>query len=99
MDVIDFSLYSAYSTATYADWKQTQQIARHPERFKEANAPIGDNPSTGKVNQYFARKIALEVGISVILPITFSRIFLGGMSIYEFQAVKHNHSIGIKFNF
>lgn len=42
-----------------ADWLQTRQIARSPDRWAENNAPLGRHPSIGRVNNYFALTGAL----------------------------------------
>ena len=42
-------------TALHAvDWGQTLDISDHPERFYEINPCLGEHPSRGKVNRYFA---------------------------------------------
>lgn len=98
-DKYDYSLYGAYAVVTYADWRQTQYIAKHPESFQENNKKIGEHPSISTVNNYFWRKAALETSIAYILPGWYRKSFLGGMTIYEFQIVHHNKSAGIKFSF
>ena len=47
-----------------ADWLQTRYIATHPEEFSEANPILGDHPSTGEVNLYFAVYTAAHYLIS-----------------------------------
>src|SRR5258708_36716438 len=98
-DRYDYSLYGAYSVVTYVDWRQTQYIARHPESFLETNKKIGEHPSISTVNNYFWRKAALETSIAYILPSWYRKSFLGGMAVYEFQGIRQNRKLGVKFSF
>lgn len=98
-DKYDYSLYGAYAVVTYMDWRQTQNIAKHPESFQENNKKIGEHPSISTVNNYFWRKAALETSIAYILPGWYRKSFLGGMAIYEFRLVQHNRSVGVGFSF
>lgn len=37
-----------------ADYLQTRQIAKNPDRWHETNPALGLHPSVGRVNSYFA---------------------------------------------
>lgn len=37
-----------------ADWAQTRTIAKNPQQYHETNPILGEHPSSGRVNNYFA---------------------------------------------
>jgi hypothetical protein len=43
-----------YLTLHGTDWAQTRTIAKNPQDFRETNKLLGEHPSVGKVNNYFA---------------------------------------------
>lgn len=45
------------------DWAQTRYIAANPDRFRERNPTIGENPTLGKVNQQFLITGAVFYGL------------------------------------
>ena len=51
-----------------ADWRQTRYIANHPQDYYEMNPLIGEHPSVGRVNTYFAASIASRALVSALLP-------------------------------
>ncbi len=55
-------------TALTADWMQTKYIATHGNEYREMNPILGEHPSKGQVNAYFAGLAAFNVGASMILP-------------------------------
>jgi len=61
-------------TALTADWLQTRYIASHGNEYRETNFILGEHPSKGQVNAYFAGLAAFNVGASMILP---SKIVIG----------------------
>jgi hypothetical protein len=50
------------------DWLQTKYIATHGNEYRETNPMLGDHPSKGQVNAYFAGLAAFNVGMSALLP-------------------------------
>lgn len=81
-----------------ADWAQTRYIASHAD-YHEKNKMLGQHPSMGRVNWYFAGSIAGTVGIAYALPSNYRKIFLGGIVLLETSVVLHNNSIGIGMKF
>jgi hypothetical protein len=61
-------------TALTADYLQTRYIASHGDEYRETNFILGEHPSKGQVNAYFAGLAAFNVGTSIILP---SKIVIG----------------------
>lgn len=90
------------------DWRQTRYIAKNPDRFHErgiASHFIGEHPSTGDVDQYFALSIILTNGIGYFLPesatvfgLQFNpkKSFYIGANIYEGYYVLNNIELGIR---
>jgi hypothetical protein len=50
------------------DWLQTKYIATHGNEYRETNPMLGDHPSKGQVNAYFAGLAAFNIGMSALLP-------------------------------
>lgn len=50
------------------DWAQTRTIAAHPEKYHEMNPVVGEHPSAGNVNRYFAATTLLHLGVAYALP-------------------------------
>lgn len=50
------------------DWLQTRYIASHGNEYRETNPMLGEHPSKGQVNAYFAGLAAFNVATSCLLP-------------------------------
>lgn len=59
---------STYLVLHTLDWRQTQYIAKHPEKLVEFNPVIGTHPSDSEVNRYFIATGLLHVAASYYLP-------------------------------
>ena len=97
----DIGLEAAYLGVWAMDWKQTQMIARNPDRFYEANMykVIGRNPSVNHVNQYFLAGALLHVAIVNALPEKYRTVFQAVSISSEVVFVKRNYSIGLTVKF
>lgn len=91
-----------------ADWGQTRWIVRHPQDpthngvytwRAEGNPLLGDYPSIGKVNTYFAAAAVGHAAISYILPRgwrdAWQYVWIGA----EANQVRRNYYMGIKLAF
>ena len=91
---MDTALYFALALQT-ADWMQTRQIAKDPAYY-EYNPILGNHPSMGKVNRYFA---AIEAG-TVALNLTLPKEYAHGLNLasigFETAVVGHNLHIGLR---
>jgi hypothetical protein len=96
---LDYSLGGGAATMMLIDWAQTRYAARHPDQYSERNSAIGEQPSTAKVDQYFALASLLMVGVTYVLPRHERRLFLGGVLVVETSAVVSNYRIGVKVDF
>ena len=67
-------------TAMTADWLQTKYIATHGNEYRETNFILGEHPSKGQVNAYFAGLAAFNVGMSMVLP---SKIVVGDDIVFK----------------
>jgi hypothetical protein len=83
------------------DWGQTRDMVRRPqiEDFHENNPLLGKNPSIGRVDRYFALRMAGTVGLSYALPQRYRRWFLGGMIVIDSLYIINNHQIGLRAEF
>jgi hypothetical protein len=81
------------------DWGQTRDIAKHPERFVEHNPILGAHPSVGAVDRYFIVSMAGTVGVAAVLPATYRKWFLGGVTVLETAIVIDNRHLGLRVRF
>lgn len=51
-----------------ADWGQTRAIAKNPTQFSEINKILGEHPSSGRVNNYFAASMIGHTLLMNALP-------------------------------
>lgn len=84
-----------------ADWGQTRDIAQHPNRFQEfeSRPVLGDTPSVGKVNNYFAVAIIGHAAVSYLLPTDWRAGWQYVVIGVELNTVAHNRSIGLRVSF
>ena len=79
------------------DWRQTRYIANHPREYYEMNPILGEHPSPGRVNTYFATMIAANVAVTALLPPPY-RAWWQYISIgTQGFVVIHNFDAGIGF--
>lgn len=95
----DTAREAVFLTLYMLDWGQTRTIARHPERRSEANAFLGEHPSAGRVDRYFAVTALAHVGVAYVLPSSwragFQYITIG----IELSTVNRNRHLGIAVDF
>ena len=96
---LDYALAGGAFTMMAVDWAQTRYAARHPSHYSERNPILGEQPSTAKVDQYFALASLLMAGATYLLPQQERRLFLGGVLVVETSAVVSNYRIGVKVDF
>lgn len=95
----DKALLAASTTMLILDWGQTLYIAKNPVRFHELNPILGEHPSVGSVNTYFAAAIIGNYLLADWLGATNRRLYLGGITALEAGVVLHNRGLGIKVSF
>jgi hypothetical protein len=61
-------LEALYLIPHYLDWKQTRWGSRHPDQFEERNPILGNSPSQGKVDAYFAITPILKYLLGNAIP-------------------------------
>lgn len=97
IDTKDIILEASWQALHYIDYRQTIEIAEHPDQFKERNPILGSHPSKGTVNTYFAITSALHLIAFYIIPDkyrdTMEIITLMGTS----ACVMNNYRIGVRF--
>jgi hypothetical protein len=90
----------AYQAVHVADWLQTLQIARNPDRWSETNPILGEHPSVSDVNQYFLATAVGHALISHYIPSAkMTRVWQGTTIAIQRGYVIHNHSLGISIKF
>ena len=112
-DTTDKVLGATALAFTVADWAQTRYIAQNPcinagggtdcaDPYREvglARRFIGEHPTTGQVDRYFAGAIAVSALAAHYLPSTYRKGFLGGITLIELSVVARNRSIGLRMEF
>ena len=94
----DWNRQFAYTVLDLADWAQTRYIATRPQ-FHETNRFLGEHPSLGKVNNYFAATLAAHWLITDLLPSRYRPVWQYGTITFEAYFVLHNRSLGVGFKF
>jgi len=97
----DTVLQVTYSALHIMDWSQTLHIARNSEKYYETNPILGEHPSTGRVNTYFAVTLLANTVIPMHLNKPYRNIWQGIWIINQYTYVQHNRriSIGITLGF
>ncbi len=91
----DTTLQVTYLTLHAMDWAQTLHIARNPQRYYETNHSLGQHPSEGRVNSYFALTGIANTALTVALPKPWRTGWQVGIIVHDYTYVQHNHRIGI----
>jgi len=95
MDTLEIT----WQTLWAADYLQTRQIAKAPDSYYEKNKFLGEHPSVGKVNVYFAASAAAHYMVSQALPPRWRETWQMVTIVYEVDAVVQNYKIGLGFSF
>jgi hypothetical protein len=64
----DTVMQLAATGVTTVDWLQTRYISTHPATCSEANIALGQHPTLGRVDAYFASVVAGEVLLAYVAP-------------------------------
>jgi hypothetical protein len=86
-------------TETSASLNGQAPLITRRRTHRETNPLLGDNPSIGDVDKYFAGALLLTAGLSYALPAKYRRSFLGGVIVLESVIVARNHHIGLRVDF
>lgn len=81
------------------DWAQTRYIAKHPDEFQEINTILGDHPTLGRVDGYFASLALIHFGISYLLPDRWRPVWQYVSIGFEAGIVTRNYKLGVGFDF
>jgi hypothetical protein len=91
-----------YEILNAADWAQTRQIARNPEKYYEKDFAnngssefIGSHPSTGKVNGWHLLKAVGQPYIASKLPEPYRSLFQSVSLGMAGSTVKNNVTLGL----
>ena len=95
----DVKREAVYLAVDTVDWLQTRNIARDPNKWYETNSVLGEHPSVGKVNMYFATMMLVHIGIVDALPSEYRPVFQYTTIMVELNYVAHNYSLGISMKF
>ena len=89
------ALAATAGTLLSADWLQTRQIAKNPDKFHEYNPVLGEHPNQGKVNLYFLAAAGGLLLLADFLPAEYRTGLLYGVVAVQAAAVANNLSEGI----
>ena len=87
-----------YAALVIADWRQTQDIARHPD-MEEDNELLGERPTNGQINRYFIVANALQFAIAYYLPSDWRRSWQTVGIGFELAFVVNNKQAGLSISF
>ena len=80
------------------DWGQTLDIENHSNLY-ETNALLGDHPSRGEINTYFASLIITHILITHVLPSKYRMAWLTGTFVISVGYVNNNYHLGLTFKY
>lgn len=95
----DTIFQASYLTMHIIDWGQSLHTAKNPDKFREENTILGDTPTTGAVNTYFALTAAGHTIISYLLPQPYRRYWQYLTIGLETTVIAANYNIGVKIDF
>lgn len=98
-DRTDYALGATAIAGLVVDWGQTRYIAKHPDTHFEKNRILGEHPSVGRVDAYFAGTIAGTLAFANWLSPTNRKILLGTVTAVELVVTNRNRSLGVKIAF
>ena len=91
--------FAMSSVMLVADWAQTRQIARNADQYRETNPILGEHPSMGRVNTYFATALMLNYVIGRSLDRRWRTAWFVTVQSVEASVVQRNLSIGLEVSF
>jgi hypothetical protein len=95
VDRYNVGLALAFTALCIVDWQQTLEIKHHPEKH-EANRILGDHPSDGRVNTYFAIAIPAINLLTLAVPNPVRYWVQGTLTMIEFSYVDGNWAGGLR---
>ena len=98
-DTTDKVLGATAASLLVVDWGQTLYIADNPDKYYERNIIMGEHPSRGQVNVYFATVLVGGYFFADWLSPDNRKRFLGTVSVIEVWATTKNHGIGVRIGF
>jgi hypothetical protein len=87
------------TTLLVADWGQTRDAARRDDLKEGWNPILGEYPSTGRVDRYFAATVIGYNIAAYYLPPKWSRRLAYVVGAVQISAVGNNLILGAKFDF
>lgn len=78
------------------DWRQTREIADHPDRYHENNPWLDEHPSRREVDRHFIATTILHLGAVHILPSRWRAPFQWVAIAYEADKVYSNYQLGVR---
>lgn len=88
--------HAALTGLMIIDWQQTREISKKPNEYRESNPILGEHPSRGEVNLYFATMWIVKSVIAGRLPSRWRDDWLWFCIGESAAMVGHNYSIGLK---
>lgn len=88
---------AAAVTGLVVDWRQTRYIAGHPQEYSERNPILGEHPSQGTVDAYFAASAVGTAMIAYALPHKWRKAWLIGVTSISVICISNNVGIGVGF--
>ena len=96
-DTTDKILLGTTMATAAIDYGQTMHIARNPRDHFEYNPILGEHPSPGAVRNAFLIGAVVKIIVAELLPSTYRKIWLGGLTVASGAVVVMNRQHGISF--
>jgi len=95
----EIGLQTLSTSLQIIDWGQTLDIADKPDQYSEINPIVGEHPSRGRVNTYFAVSVLSNILIAHLLPSTWRKVWLGSRIAVSGYLINKSYGIGLRINF
>lgn len=114
LSVDDWSITDTYRESAFValsiiDWRQTMDIAKHPQtcganqkcdsELVETSEILGEHPSNAQINAYFSLGITAHVIVALLLPENFRAPWQAAGIVLEGYYVAHNFRVGLSASF
>ena len=98
-DNTDRALFGGFVALQVADGLQTNEIRKHPDRFRETNRLYGDPPQMGRVLAVKAVATGALYWLVRDMPGVDRKVLLGALDAVYVGIVAHNYTVGIRIGF
>lgn len=95
----DYARQAVVFGTMYIDWRQSHEIADHPDKYREINPLLGDHPSGADVDRVFLATAIIHSSVVYAMPARWRPAFQWFTVGFETSSIGRNWQIGIRLGF